>query len=67
MGATLVFGFALLLWFLLFALIVTAFVVARQSWYRWRYSGYAVQESAEKSKPDTKIIEVEYEDISNRK
>lgn len=61
-AATLTFGFALLIWFVLFAAIVTFFVMVRQLWYRWRF----LHTSGHDPEPEIKIIEVEYEDLSKK-
>ena len=61
-GVALTFGFALLIWFVLFALIVTGVVALKQLWYRWRFL-----RGANTPSDDLRIIEVEYEDISNKK
>jgi hypothetical protein len=52
-------GFALLVWFAIFALIVTAFIFFRQFWNRWRFTS-----SNKPGDQKSKVIEVEYEEIS---
>ena len=64
-GLALTFGMALLLWFMLFALVVSAFVMARQFWYRLRYGKPPVQEDA--APPGITVIEVDYTDITHNK
>jgi hypothetical protein len=52
-------GFALLVWFAIFALIITAFIFLRQFWNRWRFTS-----SSRPAGQESKIIEVDYEEIS---
>lgn len=58
--ATLTFGFALLIWFGIFAAVLAFFIVLKQLWYRWRFMHTAGREPEE----EIKIIEVDYEDIT---
>lgn len=52
-------GFALLIWFAIFALIVTGFIFLRQFWWRWRFTS-----SNKSSAQQSKIIEVDYEEVN---
>jgi hypothetical protein len=52
-------GFALLIWFAIFALIVTGFIFLRQFWWRWRFTS-----SNKSSTQQSKIIEVDYEEVN---
>jgi membrane protein implicated in regulation of membrane protease activity len=61
-AGALTFGFALLIWFGLFAAIVTALVMLKHLWYRWRF-----MQTSGRQETDVQIIEVDYEDISSQK
>lgn len=59
-GAALTFGFALLIWFGIFAAMITILMMLKQLWYRWRF----MRTGGAPPEPETKIIEVDYEEIS---
>lgn len=61
-AGALTFGFALLIWFGLFAAIVTALVMMKHLWYRWRFMRTNGQQE-----PDIQIIEVDYEEVPSDK
>ena len=64
-GLALTFGMALLLWFMLFALVVSGIVMAKQLWYRLRYGKMPPQES--NAPAGVTVIEVDYTDITHHK
>lgn len=64
-GLALTFGMALLLWFMLFAFVVSLFVMARQFWYRLRYGKPMPQENT--TPAGITVIEVDYKDITHHK
>ena len=59
----LTFGFALLVWFIAAALVVTAFIMIRAWWFRFRFLRNNPQPKADQPP----LIEGEYEEISNKK
>lgn len=62
LGAALTFGFALLAVGMGVAIGMAFIVALRQAWWRWRFL-----RSGERPKESVEVIEVDYEDISDRK
>jgi len=60
LAAALTFGFMLFAWFLALAAIISACVLLRQWWRRWWFVHSATREER-----SSKVIEVDYRDISD--
>lgn len=60
-AGALTFGFALLIWFGLFAAVITGLVMLKHLFYRWRF----MQNNEMPPEAEMQIIEVDYEDVSS--